>query len=163
MLNLEAKIQRVGSSTRQVAEYTRKLRLTRYLMNILVVGNFQVMYLSGRDTTTGIIYDFQKGGSYLTNSKQQGTKLVDRIPLQALKAISLNFQGQVHTISECPSEVLQAFVEQYTEVDNIKPKQWDDLFMRWRIINFLIDDGALEVQNTMLVEVQEVAPAEQGA
>jgi len=46
---------------------------------------------------------------------------------------------------------------QYTEVENIRPKQWDDLFMRWRIINFLIDDGALEVQNNMLVEVQEPA------
>jgi len=29
--------------------------------------------------------------------------------------------------------------------------------MRWRIINFLIDDGALEVENSMLVEVQEPA------
>jgi len=94
----------------------------------------------------------------LTNNKQQqGTRLVDRIPLQALKTISLGFQGQEHTIRDCPAEVLSAFVMQYTEVENIRPKQWDDLFMRWRIINFLIDDGALEVQNNMLVEVQEPA------
>ncbi len=99
----------------------------------------------------------------MTNDKQQGTKLVDHIPLQALKTTLLSFQGQEHTISDCPSELLEAFVMQYTEIDNMKPKQWDDLFMRWRIINFLLDDGALEVQNTMLVEVQEVAPAEQGA
>ncbi len=94
----------------------------------------------------------------MTNNKQQqGTRLVDRIPLQALKTISLGFQGQEHTIRDCPAEVLSAFVMQYTEVENIRPKQWDDLFMRWRIINFLIDDGALEVQNNMLVEVQEPA------
>ncbi len=107
---------------------------------------------------TGIISDFQKGGSYLTNSKpQQGTKLVDHIPLQALKTLSFSFQGQEHTIRDCPSEVLEAFITQYTEVDNIRSEQWGDIFMRWRIINFLIDDGALEVENSMLVEVQEPA------
>jgi hypothetical protein len=44
---------------------------------------------------------------------------------------------------------------QYTEVENVKPKQWDDLFMRWRLINFLIDDGALEVENGKLIELPE--------
>ncbi len=120
------------------------------------------MYLSGRDTTTGTIYDFQKGGSYLINDKQ-GTKLVDHIPLQALKTISLSFQGQEHTIAECPSELLEAFVMQYTEVDNIKKNQWNDLFMRWRLICYLIDDGALEVVNNMLVEVPALEAAQEGA
>ena len=92
----------------------------------------------------------------MTNNKQQGTKLVDHIPLQDLKAISLSFQEQEHTIADCPSEVLKAFVEQYMEVEDVKPKQWDDLFMRWRMINYLIDDGALEVENDMLVELPEV-------
>ncbi len=101
----------------------------------------------------------------MTNNKQQqGTRLVDRIPLQALKTLSFSFQGQEHTIRDCPSEVLSAFVMQYTEVENIRSKQWDDLFMRWRIINFLLDDGALEVENDRLVEVQPVLePAQEGA
>ena len=100
----------------------------------------------------------------MTNDKQ-GTRLVDHIPLQALRTISLRFQEQEHTISDCPSELLQAFVMQYTEVENIKPKQWDDLFMRWRLINFLLDEGVLEVQDNMLVEVQEPAAeaAQEGA
>jgi hypothetical protein len=113
--------------------------------------------------TTGIILDFQKGGNFLASSNQQGTKLVDRIPLVALKTISLDFQGQVHTILECPSELLQAFVMQYTEVENVKPKQWDDLYMRWRLICFLIDHDVLEVQNDMLVEVPALEAAQEGA
>ena len=52
---------------------------------------------------------------------------------------------------------------QYTEVDNLRPEQWGDIFMRWRIINFLIDDGALEVENNMLVEVPELEPVQEGA
>lgn len=100
----------------------------------------------------------------MTNSKQQGTKLVDHIPLRALRAISLSFQEQEHTIADCPSEVLEAFVTQYMEVENITKKQWDDLFMRWRMINFLIDDGALEVENGALVELPEVElVAQEGA
>ncbi len=114
------------------------------------------MYLSGRDTIIGIISGYRKGGSCLTNSKQQGTKLVDHISLQALKTISLTFQEQEHTIADCPSEVLEAFATQYMEVENITKKQWGDIFMRWRLINFLIDDGALEVENDMLVELPEV-------
>jgi len=89
---------------------------------------------------------------------------VEHLPLPELKTTLLTFQGQEHTIADCPSEVLKAFVEQYTEVEDVKPKQWDDLFMRWRLINYLIDDGALEVENGTLVELPEVElVAQEGA
>ena len=99
----------------------------------------------------------------MTNSKQNSTKLVETIPLRAIKTISLNFQEQVHTILDCPIETFDAFVSQYSEVENVNRKIWSP-FQRWRMINFLIDDGALEVENDMLVEVPEVAlVAQEGA
>ncbi len=97
-------------------------------------------------------------------SSKQGTRLVEHLPLPELKTTLLIFQGQEHTIAECPSEVLKAFVEQYSEVEDVSEKQWGDIFMRWRIINFLIDDGALEVENGALVELPEVElVAQEGA
>lgn len=90
----------------------------------------------------------------MTNSKEQPTKLVDHISLQAIKTISLTYQEQVHTILDCPVEVFDAFVCQYSEVENVNRKLWSS-FQRWRMINFLIDDGALEVVDNMLVEVDE--------
>jgi hypothetical protein len=101
----------------------------------------------------------------LANSKQ-GTRLVEHLPLPKLKTTSLRFEEQEHTIADCPSEVLKAFVEQYTEVEDVSEKQWNDIFMRWRLINFLIDNGVLEVENGVLVEVpelQEAALAQEGA
>ena len=146
----------------QGAEYIRKRKSTKYWMSTYNRRNFQAMSLIGNATITGIIYDFQRGGSYLTNSKAQGTKLVDHIPLPALKTISLHFQEQEHTVRDCPSELFEAFVRQYTDVENIT--NWDDIFMRWRVINFLIDDGALEVVDSTLVELPEVATwAQEGA
>lgn len=87
---------------------------------------------------------------------QQGTRLVEHLPLPELKTTSLTFQEQEHTIADCPSEVLKAWFEQYSEVENVSDKQWDDLFMRWRLVNFLIDNGIVEVQNGTLVELPEV-------
>ena len=99
----------------------------------------------------------------MASQQQQGTKLVDHIPLAALKTISLNFQGQVHTIRDCPVELFDAFVAQYTDIENVNREEWE-LFMRWRVINHLIDDGALEVQEGILVELPEVATwAQEGA
>lgn len=118
--------------------------------------NFQIMFLSDKGTVIDITLDFQKGESYLTNNKQsQVTKLVEIIPLQAIKTISLDFQGQVHIIRDCPVEAFDAFVSQYTEVEDVNRKLWSS-FQRWRVINFLIDDGALEVQDNLLVEVNEL-------
>ena len=91
----------------------------------------------------------------MTNNKQQqGTRLVDRIPLQALKTISLGFQGQEHTIRDCPANIFDAFVCQYSEVEDVNREVWSP-FQRWRIINFLLEDKALEVGGDMLVEVDE--------
>lgn len=99
----------------------------------------------------------------MTNDKQQATKLVDHIPLQAIKTISLSFQEQVHTIRDCPVDLFDAFVAQYVEVENVNRDVWS-AFQRWRVINFLIDDGVLEVENDMLVEVEvEREPAQEGA
>lgn len=131
-------------------------------MNTYNQGSFQGTSLIGRDTIIGTIFDYQKGGSYLTNNKPQGTKLVDHLPLAALKTTLLRFQEQEHTVRECPADLFEAFVMQYTDVENIT--NWDDIFMRWRLINFLIDDGALEVVDTILVELPEVATwAQEGA
>lgn len=114
------------------------------------------MFLSDKGIVTGIILDFQKGESYLTNNKQsQVTKLVEIIPLQAIKTISLDFQGQVHTIRDCPVEVFDAFVSQYSEVENVNREVWSN-FQRWRVINFLLEDGALEVKDNILVELEVV-------
>ncbi len=135
--------------------YIRKLRSIKYLIGIWKLANFRIMYLTGSDTTTDTISDFRKGGSYLTNNKQQATRLVEIIPLQAIKTISLSFQEQVHTIRECPVEVFDAFVSQYVEVESVNREVWSS-FQRWRVINFLLDDGALEVESDMLVEVQDV-------
>ena len=125
------------------------------------------MSLIDNAMTTDTISDFQKGGSYLTNSKQQEgtpvTRLVEVIPLQAIKTISLDFQGQVHTILSCPVDVFDAFVCQYSEVENVNREVWSP-FQRWRMINFLIDDGALEVENGVLIELPEVElVAQEGA
>ena len=98
----------------------------------------------------------------MTNSKAQATKLVDHIPLQAIKTISLSFQEQVQTILKCPPEVFDAFISQYTEVEDVNRKLWSS-FQRWRIINFLIDDEALEVHDDMLVEVETDKPEVQEA
>lgn len=89
---------------------------------------------------------------------------MEHLPLPELKTTSLTFQEQEHIIADCPPEVFKAFIEQYTEVENVSPKQWGDIFMRWRMVNFLIDDGALEVQNGALVELPEVElVAQEGA
>jgi hypothetical protein len=136
------------------------------LIGISRLANFQTTYLSVKDTVIGTISDFQKGESYLTNSKLTQspqtpvTKLVEVIPLQAIKTISLDFQGQVHTIRECPASVFDAFVTQFMEGDdisNVNREVWNP-FQRWRMINFLLDDKALEVQGTMLVEVETTEP-----
>jgi hypothetical protein len=87
-------------------------------------------------------------------SKQAATKLVEVIPLQAIKTISLSFQEQEHTILKCPPEVFDAFIAQYTEVEDVNRQKWSS-FQRWRVINFLLDDGALEVEDGKLVEVEE--------
>jgi hypothetical protein len=87
---------------------------------------------------------------------------VDHIPRQAIKTISLSFQGQEHTIHSCPVELFDAFVEQYTEIGDVNRKLWSP-FQRWRVICYLIGDGALEVENGVLVEVQELEPAREGA
>src|SRR5260221_3003225 len=107
--------------------------------------NFRITSQIGSDTITGIISDFQKGESYLTNNKQQATKLVEIIPLQAIKTISLSYQGQVHTIRDCPVEAFDAFVCQNSEVDDVTREVWSS-FQRWRMINFLLEDKALEVE-----------------
>ena len=161
---MEVKIQRVGSSTGEVEEYTRKLRSIRYLTGTWKPVIFQITFLSGSVTIIGTMSDFQKGGSYLTNDKPQATKLVDHIPLQAIKTISLSFQEQVRTIRDCPVDLFDAFISQYVEVESVNRKLWSP-FQRWRVICYLLDDGALEVENNMLVEVQETAlePAQEGA
>ena len=121
------------------------------------------MYQIGNGMIIGITSGYRKGGNYLESSKSQGTKLVDHLPFPALRTTFLTFQGQQHSIIDCPSEVLKAWFEEYSEVENVKPKQWDDPFMRWRLVNFLIDDGALEVQDNMLVEVLTLEPVQEGA
>ncbi len=99
----------------------------------------------------------------MTSSKQQATKLVEVIPLQAIKTISLSFQEQAHTILDCPVDVFDTFVSQYTEVEDVNRQVWSS-FQRWRVINFLLADGALEVENGKLVEVPEVEMvAQEGA
>jgi hypothetical protein len=117
------------------------------------------MSLIGNATTTDTISDFRKGGSYLTNNKPQATRLVEVIPLAAIKTISLTYHEQVHTIRECPPEVFDAFVLQYLDdsegdaISSVNREVWNP-FQRWRMINFLLDDGALEVEENMLVEVE---------
>ena len=99
----------------------------------------------------------------MTNSKQ-GTRLVEHLPLPELRTTSLSFEGQEHTIAECPTAVLKAFVEQYSEVEDVSMQQWNDIFMRWRLVNFLIDNGVLAVENGALVELPEVElVAQEGA
>lgn len=99
----------------------------------------------------------------MTNNKEKPTRLVDHIPLQAIRTISLTFQEQEHTILDCPPEVFDEFVSQYTEVEEVNRKLWSS-FQRWRVINFLIDDGALEVAGGKLVELPEVElVAQEGA
>ena len=94
----------------------------------------------------------------MTNSKAQSTKLVDHIPLQAIKTISLSFQEQEHTILKCPPEVFDEFIAQYTEVEDVNRKLWSS-FQRWRVINFLIEEEVLVVENGVLTEVPEVQEA----
>ena len=84
---------------------------------------------------------------------EQGTRMTGKIRLQSLKTTLLNFQEQELPIAEVPSEVFRKFILQFTEVENISDKQWDDIFMRWRLVDFLLAEGALEVQDNMLVEV----------
>jgi len=59
--------------------------------------------------------------------------------------------------------VFDTFVSQYTEVEDVNRQVWSS-FQRWRVINFLLADGALEVENGKLVEVPEVEMvAQEGA
>lgn len=46
-------------------------------------------------------------------------------------------------------------MSQYSEVENVNREVWSN-FQRWRVINFLLEDGALEVKDNILVELEVV-------
>ena len=90
----------------------------------------------------------------ISKDSDQPTRLQEAVSLAEVKGISLSFQEQKFMVKECPADIFDAFVSQYDDdIRNVDRQKWS-IFQRWRMINFLIEQGVLEVRDRQLLEVE---------
>jgi len=90
----------------------------------------------------------------ISKDSDQPTRLQEVLSLAEVKGTSLSFQEQKFTVKECPVDIFDAFVSQYDDdIRQVDRQKWS-IFQRWRMINFLIEQGVLEVREGQLLEVE---------